>query len=341
MFRRSVRLIASAALIGAAIACSSAGQSAFADDSITRIRARGYLGCGLPDDRPGFAVLHAEDEAEGFDTDFCRALGAAILGAADKVKFIKVDRAEEFLRRPEVDVVFHGLTWNFTRELTSGLSFGPVTFHDGQTFLVRKESAATSIAQLARPSICVEAGTSFARALAGLVRARSLDARSVLTDNAATARELFFAGECDALTADASMLLAVVAGRNAERYRILPDLMTKEPLAPVVRRGDDQLLAALRWTIYATIAAEEADLTSKTADEPPAGGSTAPAVLLDLPASAALGLEPKWTYRVVRSVGNYGEIFARNFTGRNRPDMPRGLNRLWNAGGLLYAPPFR
>src|ERR1700730_13155751 len=121
MFRRSVHLIASAVLIGAAIACSSTGQSAFADDSIARIRARGYLGCGLPDYRPGFAVLHAEDEAEGFDTDFCRALGAAILGAVDKVKFIKVDRAEEFLRRPEIDVVFHELTWNLTRELTSGL----------------------------------------------------------------------------------------------------------------------------------------------------------------------------------------------------------------------------
>ena len=310
-------------------------------DPLTRvdaIKARGFLTCGLHADFPGLAVIDAADRAVGFEADLCRAVAAAVLGA-DRVKFVAVQTAAEFLLSPDTDVVFRGLSWTFTRELTSGMGFGPVYFHDGQTFLVRSQSGARGAGDLAGTTVCVAAATHFASALDEYARSGAARLVALPTADRAGAYAAFLAGRCAAVTDDATELFAFAAGHEPDRFTILPERISDEPLAGVVRRGDEDLLTVLRWTVFAVIAAEELGLTAASVDDAARARSPAAAAFLALPASAVLGLEVGWTRAVIRAVGNYGEIYRRNFARPGGADLPRGRNELSTHGGLLYAPP--
>lgn len=307
-----------------------------------QIRARGFLTCGLPENVPGFAVFDAKGNAKGFDGDLCRAVAAAIFGQGDKVKFAKVDTAREFLQRPEIDLVFHGLTWKFSRELTSGLRFGPVSFYDGQAFLTSKRHTRGSLQQLRNAAICAQADTHFAAVARDYLQRERINVKMVLFETQAAANEAFFSGRCAALTADASSLFAAAIARPSGNYHLLPERISKEPLAPVVRRDDDELLTILRWTVYATIRAEELVVTAQNVADLRRADIPLLAGFLRTPVSAALGLAPDWTANVIASIGNYGEIFTRHFARAGTPiKMERGLNALWRDGGVHYAPPMR
>ena len=235
---------------------------------------------------------------------------------------------------PEIDVVFHELTWTFGRELTSGFSFGPVIFYDGQGFLVSGAAGFDGVTDLDGGSVCVDAGSLFAVQLADYVQQAHLPLVARLVAGRDAAARAFFAGRCDALSADASTLISIASDHDPGGFAILPERISKEPLAPIVRAEDTTLLEVLRWTIYAMIDAEERGLTSSTV-----GRSTLspPSV----PASAVVGLSPEWSRRVVKEVGNYGEVYAHHFEQPDGVHFARGLNALWRNGGLMYAPPLR
>jgi general L-amino acid transport system substrate-binding protein len=325
-----------AALAAGALLAWTAVAAAAEPDRLDVIRARGHVNCGIPREAvAGFSVIEPDGAAWGFDVDFCRALAAAIFGSGDRVRFVPVDTLRAFLATPTIDVVFHGLTWNFARDVGSGLRFGPVIYHDGQALLVR---AATR--DLAGARVCVEAPSAFAARLAARIDALALDWTVVARPGRAQAAASFFAGECEAWSADASMLFAAAAAQPGE-FAILPERFSKEPLAPVLRAGDERLLVALRWVIYATIEAEEAGLARGTIDDPPEAARRAAADFHDSRAAEALGLPPHWPHDVVKAVGHYGEIYARNLRRPGQPRHARGANENWTRGGLHYAPPLR
>lgn len=301
---------------------------------LDRIRARGQLNCGVARSIPGFSVVHAADKAAGFDADLCRAIAATIFGDPQRLRFIPLDTVTEFLNDDRIDVVFHRLTWNFERELRWNIAFGPVTFHDGQAFLVRDDAAIRKLSDLIGQRVCVEASGPFAANLSRHVR-RAPGIEILLLDDAAAARLAFREGRCAAWSRDVSLLLGEAPLARPRDHRILPERISEEPLAPVLRSGDTELQTVVRWTILALIAAEAAGVTAADA----ISGKAAPD-LFRLPASHHLGLEGDWVRKAVSSVGNYGELYARHFGGRDRPKHHRGPNQPWTSGGLMYAPPF-
>jgi general L-amino acid transport system substrate-binding protein len=309
---------------------------AAAADRVDDIKSRGHLICGLAPDRPGFAVVSGQD-ATGLGADFCRGIAAAIFGRPGSVRFAPVDTIKGFLES-DVDVVFHELTWTFNRELTSGLAFGPVYFFDGQSFLARSAAGLTSAAQLPDATVCAEASTGFVDNLIAFIQDRAPGMRIAVLGTREAAQNGFFAGHCDLLTGDVSDIYAVARSRGGGDYTILAERLSKEPVAPVVRRADERLLAIVRWSIFAAIEAEELGVTAANVDTYANWGLFGS--LVDRPASSALGLAPDWARSIVRAIGNYGEVYDRNL-GSGNVRMSRGLNELWSRGGLLYSPPLR
>lgn len=301
------------------------------------IQSRGYLNCGLASDVPGFSVLGENGSANGFDADLCRAVAAALLGNRERVRFTPVATITEFLASDDIDLVFHGLTWKWERELKWGVSFGPVTYFDGQAFLVLASSRARSLRDLRGP-ICVQAGTPFERHLASYLEDQGL--RTVVTaiEGLDETRQAFLSGRCEAWSWDASTLGASLAGAEARRFRILPDRISNEPLAPVFRKEDVKLQHAVRWTIHALVTAEALGATKSNIDELPPGH---PAQLfLRAAPSDELHLEDGWTRRAIAGGGNYGELYERHFGGEQWVAHERSFNRIWLQGGLIHAPPF-
>ncbi len=333
MFSLGASLVAAAHLV---LFLALPLSAAYAQDQarLDVIRSLGVVTCGLPEHMPGFAIVRSPTDADGFDVDFCRALAAAIFGAADRARFVAVATATQFRQSPDIDVVFHQLTWTFDRELTSGLSFGPVTFYDGQAFLVRAEAGFSTLADLDGGSICVDSQSLSAAQLDDYLRQTHRSVIMRLSDDRNATEAAFFAGRCDALSADASLLVSIASDHDPKKFALLPERISKEPLAPVVRAQDATLLAVLRWTIYAMMDAEELGITSSNVDD--SGSLSTP-----LPASTVLGLSPDWARNVVKEVGNYGEVYARHFERPDTVQFARGLNALWNAGGILFAPPLR
>ncbi|MGE5538515.1 MAG: transporter substrate-binding domain-containing protein [Gemmatimonas sp.] len=307
-------------------------------DALAAARARGHLTCGIAGDQPGLSYVDSRGVVTGFEADVCRAVAAAIFGSADRIAFRRLATIRDFLAAPEVDLVVHGLTWTFAREARLDVRFGPITFYDGQAVLVPRRLEARSIADLAGRSLCVRQG---GERVANLQRAVAAADVRALPDRSA-AETAFFAGECDALSADATELAAalLVRPQHGADYVVLPERLSKEPLAPLLRRGDDDLLDVVRWTVFALIEAEELDVSRANVDE---RADDSEPRLRDLRASESprLGLAPGWTVAVVRAVGNYGEIYARNVGSGTPAGMDRGLNALWRDGGLMYAPPIR
>jgi general L-amino acid transport system substrate-binding protein len=278
----------------------------------------------------------------GLDVDICRAVAAAIFGTPGNVRYEHATSVEQFQKTPDIDVVSRRLTWSLQRE-AMGLLFGPVTFYDGQGFLVPAGLPAQRVGQLSNARICVVASGLSESNLTAYFRSRNLALRKVLIQTGQVEAELL-AGRCDAFTADVSELGSLrSAMRKPDAFKILSEQISKEPLAQVVRKGDVDLFDVLRWTIFAMIAAEELGVTSGNIDAMAKGGNAEVRRLVGVaPGSGeAVGLDDAWAYNIIKNVGNYGEIYERNVGMASPIKLPRGVNALWSAGGLMYAPPLR
>ena len=330
-----------ALLVCAALPFGSAEAEAGA--RLDAIKARGVLTCGVGIEVAGFSKRDASGVWRGFDVDLCRAMAAAILGDAGKIAFKGIDTLPNFLKDDSIDVILRGLTWTYGREASGPLRYGPIVFYDGETFLVPKRLNAKTAADLSGKTICVSRDVEFVPTLQYYFTTRKLQLKALVTDTRPQAEDAFFAGRCDAMTADASELAeAVIAkAKNPDDFTILPDQITKEPLAPLLRKGDEQFFDAVRWTLFALINAEELGITATNLEAMRA--STDPDIrrFLMAPAAGAANLAPGWTAAAVKAGGNYGEIYERHLGQQSRAKLFRGLNRLWSAGGLMYAPPVR
>jgi general L-amino acid transport system substrate-binding protein len=313
---------------------------------LERIKVRGVLTCGVEPTVAGFAEVDAQGRYRGLDVDICRAMSAAIFGTPDKVKYVKALTVAEFIRTDEIDIVSRRLTWELQRE-TLGLLFGPITFYDGQGFLVSKKLGVRAPRELAGVELCVAGGTVFELNLGAYFTAHSLPLKKTILESPTRFDEIADAlttGRCRAYTADVSELGAIRQRiRHPDEFDILSEHISKEPLAPLVRQDDPQFFAVLRWTIFALIQAEELGVTSKNLDDMRKSTSVDVQRLLGVIAGngKALGLRETWAYDVIKGVGNYGEIFERNVGRESGIKLDRGLNRLSTAGGLMYAPPLR
>ena len=316
---------------------------------LTAIRKRGYIACGVNPGLPGFAFPDVRGVWRGFDVDFCRAIAAAVLGDADKVRFTKITAQDRFsaLQRGDIDVLSRNTSWSFSRDAGLGLDFAATTYFDGQGFLAPKALGLTSAQELSGARICVQAGTASQDNLADYFRARGLTYRPVVVGSEAEARRLYENDGCDVFTADISALAGSRSVlNNPGAHMILPDVISKEPLGPVVRQNDPVWADIVRWTVYATILGEELGLTSKTvvqARETASDPQTRRLLGVDGDYGGMLGLRRDWAYQIIRQVGAYHEIFGRDVGAASPLKLDRGLNALWSAPkpGLLYAPPLR
>jgi general L-amino acid transport system substrate-binding protein len=324
--------------------CVPSAAAAQTRDRVAAIVERGYLSCGVWPEVRGFASVDQAGNHAGLDVDICRAVAAAILGNPDKIRFIRLATVQEFLASTDIDIVSRRLTWSLRREGKLGVRFGPVMFYDGQGFLVPRRSGIRRVAQLSRRRLCVERGSPSEFNLGELFRSRRLTLEQVLLEPGTSVADAFARRQCDAYTADVSMLASIRAGfTQPGAYDILDEQVSKEPLAQVVRQDDALLFDILRWTVFALINAEEFGITSSNIDTMRASGNPGVQRLLGVEAGngAPLGLRETWAYDVIKTVGNYGELYERNVGAKTALGLPRGLNRLWTAGGLMWAPPAR
>ncbi len=328
---------------GAALAFgATVANAATLDD----VKAKGYLDCGVTTGLAGFAAPDDQGNWKGFDVDFCRAMSAAIFGDPDKVKFTPTTGKTRFtaLQSGEVDVLARNTTWTLTRDVDLGFEFVGVNYYDGQGFMIRKDLGVTSANQLDGASVCIQTGTTTELNLADFFRANNMGFTPVVVEDSAEARQNYDQGACDVYTTDRSGLAAQRAVlQDPDAHMLLPEIISKEPLGPLVRHGDNQWGDIARWTLNALITAEELGVTADNAASMTDSNNPEVRRLLgsegDL--GGMLGLEKDWAMNAISSVGNYGEIFERHI-GPNTPvGLDRGLNALYKEGGILYSPPFR
>jgi general L-amino acid transport system substrate-binding protein len=331
-----------AAVIGGCV-LFLAGGAAEAGERLDLVKQRGFLTCGVGANVPGFSQRDGSGVWRGFDIDICRAVAAAIFGDAAKIAFKPIDTVENFLKDRDIDLVLRGLTWTFGREVAGALRFGPIVLYDGQGFLVPKKLGIDNPDALSGKTICVSTDAAFLTGLRLYFRNRNLTLKAVVKARRAEAENAFFAGECEAMTADSSELAEALIGRapHPDDFVILPQQISKEPLSPLLRKGDDQFFDVVRWAIFASIDGEELGVTSANVARMRASDDPDIKSLLAAPPMGASGLHAAWTYAILRDVGNYGEIYERNLGAKSRAKLPRGLSRLWNQGGVLYSPPIR
>lgn len=317
--------------------------------TLQAIKRRGRLNCGVHEGLVGFAYTDNRGQWRGFDVDFCRAMAAAIFNDANAVRFVPLSIAQRFkaLDDGRVDVLWRNTSWTMTRDAGEGLSFAGINYFDGQGFMVRRALTLNSAVELQGARVCVQAGSTSELNAADYFRSRGIEYRAVVLPSEEAARQAYAREDCDALTADISALAATrTTLSNPEQHAILPDVISKEALGPVVRRGDEQWTAIVRWTLNAVILAEELGVTRATVTAQ-ARDSTDPRVrrLLGVEGEFGpmLGLSDTWARNAIGAVGNYGEIFNRNLGDDSALDLARGLNAQWNArpGGLIYALPIR
>lgn len=334
------------ATLAACIAGTAIAQTASPGPTLTTVRQRDALICGGHPGAPGFSVLDSQGVTRGLDADTCRAIAAAVLGDAAKARFTVLSSQARLpaLQSGQVDVLPRTTTWTQTRDTANGLNFTAVNFYDGQGFMVRRSAGVQRARDLAGATICVTSGTTNELNLADWARANNVRVQPLVFDQNEETRNAYNSGRCDAFTTDASQLAGIrTALRDPNEHIILPDIISKEPLAVAVRHGDDQWFDIVRWTIFALIEAEELGVTQANVDE--MLGSANPAIRRLLGNSGdhgpLMGLDRRWAYNAIKAVGNYGEIFERNL-GRGSPiGLPRGVNDLWTRGGLMYAMPIR
>lgn len=318
-----------------------------AGKTLEQIRQRGQLVCGVSTGVIGFSSADSQGNWKGLDVDVCRAIAAAVLNDANKVKYVPLNSQQRFtaLQSGEVDLLSRNTTWTLTRDASLGLHFTAVTYYDGQGFLVPKKLKLTSAKQLKNAEICVQSGTTTEKNLSDYFKAQGIKIKPVVFEKFEASIKAFFSGRCQAYTTDASAL-AFIRSKEAPKpddYQVLPELISKEPLGPAVRRGDDEWFAIVKWVIFALIEAEEYGVTQGNIEAMKASTNPAIGRLLGSAEDSgkALGLDREWAARAVRAVGNYGEIFQRNVGGDSPLKLARGLNALWKKGGLMYAPPIR
>lgn len=341
MKQKNLLAAVGAALTVAAVAPAQAGET------MDAIKARGEIRCGVSDGLPGFSYTDQKGVVRGIDADFCRALAAAVFGDANKVKFTPLTAKERFtaLQSGEIDVLSRNTTWTMSRDTGMGMVFpAAVVYYDGQGFLVNKKLGVKSAKELDGATVCIQAGTTTELNLADYFRTHKMKYTPITYDKSDESAKGLEAGRCDVLTSDQSQLYAQrIKMANPDQYVVLPEVISKEPLGPVVRPGDHEWFSTVRWTHYAMLIAEEFGVTSKNVDEMKKSNNPEIRRLLGVDADfgKAIGLPQDWAYQVIKQVGNYGESFERN-VGKGSPlKIERGLNALWTQGGLQYAPPIR
>jgi general L-amino acid transport system substrate-binding protein len=330
----------SAFLISVAFACS-AGAS-----TLDQVKAKGFVECGVSQGVIGFSAPDDKGNWTGFDVDFCRALAAAIFNDANKVKYAPLSTKDRFtaLQSGEVDLLSRNTTWTLSRDTSLGLNFAGISYYDGQGFMVKTTMKVNSALELSGATLCTQTGTTTELNLADFFRTNKMKYEVVAFATADETLRAYEGGRCDVFTSDVSQLFAQrLKLANQGDHLILPDIISKEPFGPLVRHGDDQWFDIVKWVLFAMIDAEELGVTSKNVDE--MGKSANPEIKRLLGSEGklgeALGIDNDWVVRVIKQVGNYGEVFDRNLGEGSRLKIDRGLNRLWNKGGLQYAPPIR
>ena len=321
--------------------------AAHAGKTLDAVKARGQLVCGVNTSGPGFSSADSQGKWSGLDVDFCRAVAAAVLKDAEKVKYVPLNSQQRFaaLQAGEIDVLSRNSTWTLTRDASLGVEFTGINYFDGQGFMVPKKLKIDSAKKMNGATVCVQAGTTSEKNVADYFGANGMKYKSVVFDTAEAITSAFFAGRCQVYTTDMSDLAgARTKAPQPDDYVILPQVISKEPLGPSVRRGDDEWFQIVRWTLFAMLEAEEDGLTQANVDQQKSS-SKDPNVQRFLGVSEdtgkLLGLDKEWAYRIVKQVGNYGESFERNLGPKTPIGLPRGVNNLWTKGGLMYAPPIR
>lgn len=338
-------LIALAAA-GALAATGALAQGQPQRPTLEQVKERGVLLCGGHVGAPGFSLPDSQGNWTGFDVEICRAVAAAVLGDATKVRLSPLTSQQRLtaLQSGAIDLLVRTTTWTHSRDTNLGLSFTGVNFYDGQGFLVRTSLNLKSAKELDGASICVTTGTTNELNLADWARTNRITVRPVVFEQNEETRKAYIAGRCDAFTTDASQLAGIrTALEKPEDHIVLPDIISKEPLGPLVRKGDSQWFDIVRWTLFALIEAEELGITQANVDQMLASQNPAVQRLLGKSGGHGrmMGLDDEWAYRAIKQLGNYGEMFERNLGQGSPLKLPRGPNDLWTRGGLMYAMPFR
>jgi general L-amino acid transport system substrate-binding protein len=330
----------------AAAAMVSGALAQAKTSTLDTVKARGVMNCGSGTGLAGFGLPDAQGNWTGLDVDMCRAVSAAVFNDPTKIKFVSLSAKDRFtaLQSGEIDVLSRNTTWTSSRDTSLGLNFAGVNYYDGQGFMVKKTAKIASALELNGASVCVQQGTTTELNLADYFRANKLELKAVTFATNDETVKAYEGGRCDAFTTDASGLYAErLRMAKMDDHMVLPEIISKEPLGPSVRHGDDQWLDIVKWTHYAMVTAEELGITKANVDEQMK--STNPDVKRLLGTEGkhgeALGLSNDWAYRVITHVGNYGEIFEKNVGAGSQLKISRGLNNLWTKGGLQYAPPIR
>jgi len=314
--------------------------------TLENVKKAGFIKCGVDGGLPGFSEVVSGGVYKGIDVDGCRAMAAAVLGDASKVKYVNLNSKERFaaLQSGEIDILVRNTTWTNTRDASLGFNFAGVNFYDGQGFMVRKDLGVKSALELDGASVCIQTGTTTELNVADYFKSHNMKYKSVSYDSNDQVLASYESGRCDVLTSDSSQLYGLRTKlKDGANHIVLPEIISKEPLGPVVRQGDDVWFNITRWTFNAMVAAEEHGITSKNIDS--LKSSKNPTIRRILGLEGKLGenlhLNKDWAYQIIKQVGNYGEVFERN-VGINTPlKIKRGLNAQWKDGGLQYSPPFR
>jgi general L-amino acid transport system substrate-binding protein len=333
-------------LLSAALAIL-AWTPAYAGPTLDAVKARGYVTCGVNTGLAGFSAPDDKGVWRGLDVDVCRAVAAALFGDAQKVRFVPLTAQQRFtaLQSGEIDVLSRNTTWTSQRDIELGINFTGVDYYDGQGFLVAKNLGVKSAKELNGATICVLAGTTTELNLTDYFRANKMNYKPVVIEKNEELAQAFLANRCDAITSDSSQLAAVRASfaRNPDDYVILPEIISKEPLGPAVRHGDDQWFDLVKWSLFAMLDAEEKGITSQNVDT--FKNSPDPEIKRILGITPGqgkpMGVDDRWAYNIIKQVGNYGESFERNVGKGSKLKLDRGLNALWKNGGLMYGMPIR
>ena len=330
-----------------AVALLGAAGAVQAGATLDAVKKKGFVQCGVSDGLPGFSYVDAQGRYLGIDVDVCRAVAAAVFGDAGKVKYSPLTAKERFtaLQSGEVDVLSRNTTWTSSRDSAMGLNFTGVTYYDGQGFLVNKSLGVSSAKELDGATVCIQAGTTTELNLADYFRANNHKYTPITYDTSDESAKSLESGRCDVLTSDQSQLYAQrIKLAKPDDYVVLPEVISKEPLGPLVRQGDEEWFDIVRWTLFAMLNAEELGVDSKSVEQM-AKSAKNPDVARLLGAEGEYGKDLKlprdWVVQIVRQVGNYGEVFERNIGSGSQLKIERGLNALWNQGGVQYAPPVR
>jgi general L-amino acid transport system substrate-binding protein len=330
--------------IAAAVSIFSAG-AACAQGTLEAVQKKGFVQCGVNGGAvAGFSAPDSKGVWKGIDVDVCRAIAAAVFGDANKVRYTPLTAQQRFtaLQSGEVDVLSRNTTWTITRDTSLGLNFVGVNFYDGQGFMVPKKLNVKSAKQLNGATVCVQPGTTTELNLSDYFRANRMTFKPVVIETLPEVLNAYFSGRCDVFTTDVSGLVSTRASRapKPSDHVILPEVISKEPLGPAVRHGDDRWFDIVKWSLFAMIEAEEMGLTSKNIEQQ--ASSKDPSVQRFVGATGdfgkMLGVDNRWAFNIIKQVGNYGESFEAHLTPLG---FERGLNQLWNKGGILYAPPIR